>query len=251
MRVFVTGASRGIGRGLALALAQRGDAVVLGARSAAPLQSVAERCRSYGAEAVAVPLDLADADSVRAACAEALEGGPIDALVNNAALYEQKTVLEQDADAVEREVQVNYLGPQRMVRGLLPSMLERGRGTIVNVSSLLGTVASPTTANYCGTKAGLEAWSHALRGEVEHRGVKVVVYVPPHTDNEGGRSMRFDGVTMLSEDYAVRGAVRAIDRAPRVAAASPVYGVLLRLGAWMPRLMEANLRRSTRALLPG
>ena len=106
------------------------------------------------------------------------------------------------------------------------------------------------TASYCAAKAALEAWTHAMRGEVAMHGVELSVFVAPHTQTEMGRATRFDGVTSLPVEHTARGLVRAIDLRPRRASSSPVYEVFLRLAAWFPSFMERQLAHSVRALLP-
>jgi len=248
-RVVITGASRGIGREAALALARRGDRVVLVARDSALLEQVAVSCRALGAEAEVVRIDLTDEASVRAGAAEILARGPVDVLINNAGVSRQSTFLAQSAEENEHEMLVNYFGAQRMTRALLPAMLERRAGTIVNVSSLLGAVPCPTVANYSGTKAALNAWSHALRGELAGRGVRVVVFMPSHTKTEMGDASRFDGVYTLPVAYTVKQLLIAVDRAPRSMAASPIFRMFLRLAGAFPAWGEQRVAASTRALL--
>jgi short-subunit dehydrogenase len=238
-RILITGASRGIGREAALMLARAGHELVLAARDEAKLRAVAQEC---GGAEVAV-MDLRDDDSVARAVG-ALDK-PIDVLVNNAALSEQGTFLQLSDAARRQEMEVNYWGALRVTRCLLPMLIAR-RGSIVNVSSLIGTIASPSTSNYSASKAALEAWSHALRGE--HPELKVTVFVAPHTDTEMGRRVRFEGVPRLPVEYTARGLVRAIDRAPRKVAASPVYNLFLWLWRMFPRFMERQVARSAPAL---
>ena len=183
-RVLVTGASRGIGRATALALARRGERVVLCARSREGLEAVA---REAGERAEIAVLDVTDDESVARALGEILARGPVDVLVNNAGVYEQQLFLAQDPAWQRREMEVNYFGALRVTRAVLPSMLTRGRGTIVNVSSLIGAIPCPATASYCASKAALNAWTHALRGEFSHRGVRTVVFMPSHTATEAAR----------------------------------------------------------------
>ncbi len=239
-RILITGASRGIGREAALELAKRGYAVVLAARDEAALRGVASEC---GDAEVAV-MDVTDDVSVQRALASLR--GPIDVLVNNAGSCDQRTFARQPELVQRAEMELNYWGALRVTRALLPMLVARS-GTIVNVSSLLGTIASPTTANYGATKAALEAWSHALRGE--YPSLKVSVFVAPHTDTPMGRAVHFEGVTSLPVRYTAAGLVRAIERAPRKISASPVYDLLLLLWRLFPRFMESRVARSARPAL--
>jgi short-subunit dehydrogenase len=248
-RILITGASRGIGRATALALAARGHTVVLAARNAAALARVAAEITAAGGRAETLIMDVTDDRSVARAVTELLNVGPCDVVVNNAGSGDQAEFLVQ-ADATRRaEMELNYFGALRVTRALLPSFVRRKAGMIVNVSSLLGTIASSTTANYSATKAALEAFSHALRGEVGRFGVQVVVFVAPHTQTEAGAQVQFKGVKSLPAEYTAAELVRAIDRGARSYAASPVYRALLRVARLFPVMMESQVQASARHLL--
>jgi short-subunit dehydrogenase len=246
---LITGASRGIGRESARQLARAGHTVVLAARDAAALSALAREIEGEGGRAEALPLDLRDPESVRRAVDALLRAGPCDVLVNNAGLCDQTEFLLQAPAAQRDEMELNYWGALALTRALLPSLLRRGAGVVVNVSSLLGGIASPTTATYCASKAALEAWSHALRAEVARFGVRVTVFVAPHTDTELGRRTRFEGVPSLPVSYTARELLRAIDTAPRKYVASPVYRLLLWLARLFPAFMEARVGASAAGLL--
>jgi len=248
-RILVTGASRGIGRAAALALARQGHGVVVAARDEALLQQLAQEIATAGGRAEVLVMDVTDDASVDAGIDRLLQGGPCHIVINNAGSCDQAEFLAQEVATRRAEMELNYWGAQRVTRALLPSMMQRGSGTIVNVSSLLGSIASPTTANYSATKAALNAWSHALRGEVSRFGIKVVVFVAPHTDTAMGRRVRFEGVVSLPVDYTVKELLRAVDRAPRQYAASPVYRLLLRLAGLFPAFMEGRVAASARPQL--
>jgi len=251
-RILITGASRGIGRETARLLAAAGHTVVLAARDAAALEAVATELRAAGGRVEAVPVDVTDDASVDTAVTKLLADAPCDVVVNNAGVCEQDAFLDQPLAQQRAEMELNYWGAVRLTRALVPAFVRRGAGLVVNVSSLLGSVASPTTANYGATKAALESWSHALRAELAGTGVGVTVFVAPHTDTEMGRRVRFEGVTSLPVAYTARQLVRAIDRAPRRYAGSPVYDVLLLLARLFPAFFEARVGASARAALnPG
>ncbi|WP_437538144.1 SDR family NAD(P)-dependent oxidoreductase [Sorangium sp. So ce726] len=250
-RILVTGASRGIGRAAALALAEQGHTVALAARDEGALRQLAGEIARAGGRAEVVPMDVTDDASVERGIARLLEAGPCDIVINNAGSCDQADFLVQRMETQRSEMDLNYWGAVRVTRALLPSMLLRRSGVVVNVSSMLGIVASPTTANYSATKAALNAWSHALRGEVGRFGIQVVVFVAPHTDTASGRRVRFEGVVSLPVAYTVEALLRAVDRAPRQAAASPVYRLLLRLAGLFPAFIESRVAASARPhLLP-
>lgn len=250
-RILVTGASRGIGRATAVALAARGHTVVLAARDEAALKAAAQEIAASGGRAEVLRMDVTDDDSVEEAARTLLAGGPCDVVINNAGSCDQAEFLAQPAATRRAEMELNYWGAQRVTLALLPSMIRRGQGAVVNVSSLLGSVACPTTASYSGSKAALNAWSFALRREVERFGVRVSVFVAPHTQTDCGRKSRFDGVTSLPVEYTARELLRAVDRAPRLYAASPVYRLLLRLAGFFPAFLEGRVAASVRRMLVG
>ncbi len=166
--VLVTGASRGIGRAVAAAVARRNVAVFGTSREpdrvADPIPGV-----TY------LSLRLEDKASV-AACAAA--AGEIEVLVNNAAQSLMGAVEDVSVEEFEEILSINLLGLVRLTQSVLPVMRERGRGTVVNLGSLAGTYTPPFQSAYAASKAGLEAFSKTLRGEVGKYGIKVVHVVP-------------------------------------------------------------------------
>ena len=170
-RAVVTGASRGIGAAIAERLAGAGARVALVARSAGPLQQLADR---LGGSAYAV--DLSDAAQV-SGLIERIEadGGPVDLLVNNAGLEATAAITSQSAGDVQAIVQVNLVTPIELCRQVLPGMLARGRGHVVNVSSLAGVAAFPGFSTYGATKAGLTHFTSGLRADLRGRPVGTTV----------------------------------------------------------------------------
>lgn len=249
-RSVITGGSRGIGRHTALALARRGEHLVLLAREREALEATASDAKRAGAASVqVVSADLTDLASIEAAARDILAAGPIDVLINNAGRCDQAPFLQRTAADLEAEMSLTYFGAVHLTRALLPSMLERASGTILNVSSLLGSIPCPTTANYSAAKAALNAWSHALRGEVESRGIRIVVFVPSHTQTDGGSRARFDGVPALPVDYVVKQLLYALEHTPRTFTTSPVFRSFEWLARLFPGWAERRMAESTRALL--
>ncbi|MBL8740692.1 MAG: SDR family NAD(P)-dependent oxidoreductase, partial [Myxococcales bacterium] len=195
-----------------------------------------------------LPLDVTDDESVTRAVRELLAGGACDVLVNNAGTFHQREFVLQPAEEQRAEMELNYFGPLRLARALVPAFIAQRSGLVVNVSSLLGSIASPTAASYGATKAALESFSYSLRAELARFGVRVTVYVAPHTQTDLGRAAEFDGVVSLPVEYAAKELIHAIDRAPRRYAASPVYRFLLWLGRLFPAFMEARVGAGTKRL---
>ncbi len=184
-RVLVTGASSGIGAGFADTFARGGARVGMCARRGDRLAAVAERCRSHGADVHEWIVDLSEPDQVDGLARAALDTlGGVDVLVNNAGIPKHRHVRALDAATVERVTQVNYLAPVRLTLALLPQMLERGAGRIVNISSVAATLSSPGEAAYSGSKAALSVFSESMAIDLWDTGVKVLLVYPGIVDTE-------------------------------------------------------------------
>ena len=183
---LVTGAGRGVGRAVALQLADCGAQVALLARSVSQLEETADQVRTEGGVALVVPADLGDPGAVSEAAATAVkELGPVDILVNNAAVVQPAgPTLTAGPGAWATAFAVNVDAPVRLALAFLPSMLERGWGRVVNVSS--GIVDRPGGMvglnAYAATKAALEAHTLGLAAELSGSGVTVNVYRPGSVD---------------------------------------------------------------------
>ena len=181
----VTGASSGIGAATAEALARKGARIVCVARRADRLADTVKACERLGGSAVAAPADLAD-EASPALIVKAAESayGPIDVLVNNAGLGMALPAATATMDDVRRVTEVNYFAPVALTLAVLPGMLERSRGSIINVTSVSGYVPNPGEAPYGATKAALSRWSHGLTIELAGTGVHVGVVSPGPIDTE-------------------------------------------------------------------
>lgn len=163
-RILITGASRGLGRALAVELTRRGHKVVASARHIADLAElqVAEK----------IALDVTVPSSVRDAVATV---GDLDVVINNAAINAEGPVEAIPVKAVQNVFETNVFGPLSVIHGFLPGMRARRQGLIVNISSLAGQFAPPLQGVYSASKAALEMLSEALEFEVQHFGVRVVL----------------------------------------------------------------------------
>lgn len=183
---IITGASRGIGVYIARALADQGMNLVLAARSTADLDQVAAEISALGVRALPVHCDVTDANSRRALVDTATaEFGNIDLLINNAGVETVIRFEHQDEQDFEHTVQVNLLGATALTRLVVPGMLERGRGHVVNVASLAGTAGTPYEAAYSTTKHGLIGFTRSLRGEYHGTGVGISVVCPGFVSDVG------------------------------------------------------------------
>ncbi|MFM7060670.1 MAG: SDR family oxidoreductase [Actinomycetes bacterium] len=185
--VVVTGASSGIGRATAEALAAQGHPVVIGARRLGELETIAASIRADGGEAHALHLDLADPDSVARFVDAALAAvGEVEVVVANAARNQVGAILETPPAELDAVLEVNVGGTHRLVSALLPPMVERRRGDVVVVTSDVVTNPRPSMAAYVTSKWGLEGYVRALQMELEGSGVRVSIVRPGPTLTEMG-----------------------------------------------------------------
>ncbi|MSO79601.1 MAG: SDR family NAD(P)-dependent oxidoreductase [Acidimicrobiia bacterium] len=185
MNVLVTGASSGIGAALARALAARGDTVGLVARREDRLDAVLVECIGSSPKSQRWVANLEDLDRAQAVALEAWDAfGGLDVLVNNAAIPQVSHVTKLTLADVERQMRVNYLSPVAMTMAVLPRMLERGSGTIVNVGSVGGRLGIGRETAYSGAKFALSGWSEALALDLWETGVNVKLVTPGAVDTE-------------------------------------------------------------------
>ncbi len=167
---LVTGATSGIGRAIALKLAERGVEVVVHGRSAERGAKTVRDIENAGGKARFVAADLNDGDDVRRL---AVEAGPVDILVNNAGVYQFGATAVTDDATFDEHVNVNLRAPYILVQQLVPGMIERGRGSVVNVSTVAASVPSSGAGIYGATKAGLELLTRVWADEFGGSGVRV------------------------------------------------------------------------------
>ena len=176
---LVTGASSGLGRATAYALAAAGASVALVARSGSDLAAVAEQIQAEGGKALPLACDLADADALAEAVATARrELGPLRVLVNAAGTDAPAPVSELTVEAWDRVLSVNLRAVFVLSRLALPDMVAAGQGTIVNVSSVAGKRGWANASAYCASKFALAGFTQALGAEVRRHGVRACVVYP-------------------------------------------------------------------------
>jgi len=187
---LVTGASRGIGRAVALALAGRGSDLVLLARQAGPLEEVAAACAGLGVKATAIAADIADGAAARAAVQRAAEAhGHVDHLVNNAGVTGDGLLLRMKREEWDRVLATNLTGAFEVTRAALPAMIKARYGRIVNITSVVALMGNPGQTNYCAAKAGLIGFTKSLAREVASRQVTVNAIAPGFIDTEMTRGL--------------------------------------------------------------
>lgn len=183
--VLITGASSGIGAALARAMAARGATVGVVARREDRLADVLADCRASSPDSVMWVADLADGITASRLALQAWHAmGGIDILVNNAAIPKRRSVTALKPFEVENVMQVNFIAPMRLTLALLPRMLARRAGTIINVSSVAGRLGIATESAYCASKFALCGWTEAMAIDLADTGVVVKLIQPGPVDTE-------------------------------------------------------------------
>ncbi|MCD0487538.1 3-ketoacyl-ACP reductase [Pedobacter sp. MC2016-14] len=204
---LITGAGKGIGRAVAIALAQEGVNVGLLARTEADLLKVAEELKPYGIKTVIAVADVADIDAVNKAVAILKNGlGNVDILINNAGTGIFGKFMELEPAQWEQIIKVNLFGPYYVTRSVLPDMIERKTGDIVNISSTAGKNGAAITSAYSASKFGLIGMSESLMQEVRKHNIRVTTLTPSTIATDMAMDLKLtDGnpdKVMQAEDFA-------------------------------------------------
>ena len=210
---LVTGASSGIGAATALAFAEAGADVAIGARRADRLETLAEQLVHHGVRAVRIDLDVTDESACRAAVDTTLaELGRIDILVNAAGLMLLGPIVGADTEDWRRSMSTNVLGLMYMTHAVVPHLLEQDSGDVVNISSVAGRVARKGAGVYNASKWAVNAFSESLRQEVTGQGVRISLVEPGAVDTElTDHITNEDAKRTSKENYASMRALQASD----------------------------------------
>lgn len=207
-RVWITGASSGIGEALALSLAKRGSRLVLSARNLEQLQRVAGAALAAGApEALVEVLDVSKHDTLEAVAKRVLsEHGPIDLLINNAGISQRSWCVDTAFDVYKQMMEINVLGQIALTQAVLPSMISRKSGHIAVTASVAGKVGAPLRTGYCAAKHAVMGFFDALRTEIAHEGVQVTTITPGFIrTNVAKNALQGDGTPMGVDDESIAG----------------------------------------------
>jgi 3-oxoacyl-[acyl-carrier protein] reductase len=180
---LVTGAGRGIGRAVAIALGRAGCNVILTARTHVELDAVRSDIQAGGGQALCIPGDLTRDDEIQRLVVEAQRAyAGVDILVNNAGWGKKSTVVQADVNDWDRTFRVNLRAPMLLTKLLLPAMIERNAGAVVNISSISGKSGEAGSSAYAASKFGLMGFTQSLFEEVREHGIKVSVILPGFVD---------------------------------------------------------------------
>ncbi len=184
---LVTGAARGIGEAIALGFAQNGADVIITDINRDNLMKTAEKIKACGVKVKAAVFDVSDEVAARAAIKDAeTEFGKIDILVNNAGIYPQVDFLQATSDHWKKMIDINILGTMYAAQAVLPGMIERGKGRIINIGSVAGVYGMSCFVDYSMTKGAVIALTKALAKSVADKGVTVNCISPGSIDITGG-----------------------------------------------------------------
>ncbi len=240
--VVITGGARGIGRATAERLSAAGARVVIGDLDAALATSVAEQ---IGRGAVAAGLDVTSADSWRAFLAATAEAGPVDALVNNAGVMPIGSLLKEPDEVTRTIVDVNLHGVINGTKAVVPGMIERGHGHVVNVSSAVGRVAVADGATYSASKFAVVGFSEAMRSELRPQGVDVSAVLPTVVQTELSAGVpAAKGVKPVTADDVAK-VIESVLRKPKAEVWVPRWSqAIVKVSGALPRTVQDAVSRA-------
>jgi short-subunit dehydrogenase len=249
--VILTGATQGIGRATAYALAQAGCKLALAARTAPALQALAAELNQAGYSAIPCPADMGDPAQAAKLAQQTVEAfGKLDVVINNAALGLRDNVTQlQEADA-RRVMEVNYFGPLALIQAAIPHLKANpDGGLIINVSSIVGQRAMPGIAGYCASKAALEKMAESLRLELKRENIRVSTVYPGVTatrfnanslgGGQGGRGR----VSGIAPERVARAILNTIHTERRDVYITLFDWLFVTVNAAWPGLMDGLLSR--------
>ena len=248
-RILLTGAGGGIGGELARMLAEKGAELALVDRDADRLQQLKSSLQGYGNTLHTLDFDLAapDAPQKLAIATQSAMGG-VDILINCAGLASFGNFAKESPNQIESLWRVNVLVPIQLARAMLPQMLSRGSGRIVNIGSIFGSIGFAYFTNYSASKFAMRGFSEALRRELEGTGIDVTYVAPRYTRtpfNEGVVARMAVAVGMNSDDptTVAEHVVRAIEKDRKDYYIGWPECLFVRINAILPRLVDSALRK--------
>ncbi len=243
---WITGASSGIGEGLARALAAQGASVVLSGRNVAALEAVARAC----GEALVLPFEATDFDAIPGIAERAWSWkGRLHGLVNNAGVSQRSLAVETGFAVYQRMIAIDLLAPIALTQAVLPRMVRAGGGRIVAMSSVAGFVGAPLRSAYSAAKHGLVGYHDSVRAENEHLGVQVHVFAPGSVQTNVSRNaLMADGSTRGVSDAAIDNGMPAAEAAEAMLAAIAAGRRELVLATGMEHEVVMLRRRDPEAL---
>jgi len=241
---MITGASSGIGRGLALELARRGARLGLIARRVDALDELVGEIAALGSKGLAFPADVRNSDSLGEAVKRiSAELGPIDVMIANAGVGPTKHAADLRGEEVAEVININVIGAANSATAVVPQMIERGQGHLVVISSLAAYRGLPKSAAYCASKAAVSAFFESFRLDLEPRGIDVTIIHPGFikTALTSGRHAQLP--FLLELDDAVKRIVRAIEKRKKTYSFPWQLATIVRASMIMPIWMYDRISR--------
>lgn len=253
--VLITGASSGIGRCLAIDFAKRGAIVVGCSRSKEQLDGTLNEVRAASLSSTMIRCDVGDRKQVQSMVAKVLaDFGKIDILINNAGMGMRGPFAETPLDVIEKVMRTNYLGMVYCTHAAVPSMIARGAGHIVNISSVAGKIGTPNLSGYCASKFAMNGFSESLYYELKPLGIHVSAICPGPVRtgfSQGFANLRpkSPGFLMLEPENVSRLVIRTID-ARKFEVVMPVsLALVCRVARVFPGFFRAFALRAFRSYM--
>jgi NADP-dependent 3-hydroxy acid dehydrogenase YdfG len=237
---IVTGASSGIGRATALALARQGACVALAARRESSLLELADEIKASGRKALVFPTDVTQREQVEAMVNGVLsQWGRVDILIANAGEYIQGSIIDLDPADLQRSLNVNYFGGVYCIKAVLPHLLAQKSGQIVAVTSMDGKIGLPPDAPYVSAKFALTGFCEVLRQEVNAQGIAVTNVMPGRVDTVMIEHLRFPWISAkISPESVARSIIDAIRKRTPIVIVPPQAKLLYYVNVFAPKLSD-------------
>jgi NADP-dependent 3-hydroxy acid dehydrogenase YdfG len=237
---IITGASSGIGRATALALAREGACIALVARREAALQELAGEIEKLGRKALILPADVTQREQIEAMTQEVLsKWGRVDILIANAGEYIRGPIVDLDPADLQRSLDVNYFGSVYCIKAVLPHMLARKSGHIVAVTSMDGKIGLPPDAPYVSAKFAMTGFLEVLRQEVGDHGITVTNVLPGRVDTVMIEHLRFSWISpKISPENVAESIIHAIRKRKPIVIVPPQAKLLYYINVFAPKLSD-------------
>lgn len=237
---IVTGASAGIGRATALALAREGACLALAARRKETLVAVADEVRAQGGQAITIPTDVTDRKQVETMVQETIkQWGRLDILIANAGQYIRSPIHALDPADIQRSFDINFFGSVYSIQAALVHMLAQKSGHIVAVTSMDGKIGLPPDAPYVSAKFAMTGFLEVLRQEVREHGITVTNVMPGRVDTEMIGHLNFTWISAkISPEYVARGILNGIRKRKAIVILPPQARLLYYANVFSPRLSD-------------
>jgi NAD(P)-dependent dehydrogenase (short-subunit alcohol dehydrogenase family) len=241
---IVTGASLGIGRATALALAKQGACVALASRNGEALSTLAEELKHPGSQVLVIPTDVTQREEVEALVREVVaHWGRVDILVSNAGEYIRAPIIDLDPATIQRSLDVNFFGGVYCVKAVLPHMFAQKSGHIVFVTSMDGKIGLPPDAPYVSAKFALTGFCEVLRQEVRDRGISVTNVLPGRVDTPMIENLKFSWISpKLAPESVARAILMGIRKRKPIVILPPGAKLLYYINVFAPTLSDRLAR---------